>query len=275
MSTNEENEDFSVSNSDDEINSCNFWQNTLVEMGLDNITEEYVDLSSYLDHSDNTTILDWTNWDDYQLSFDDDTNGDDDDYQLSFDDDTNGDDDYQLSFDDDTNGDDDDYQLSFDDDTNGDDDDYQLSFDDDTMLDWTNWDDCQLSFDDDTNGDDDDYQLSFDDDTMLDWTNWDDCQLSFDDDTNGDDADYQLSFDALMDSESVETETFTLFNFQDFGWNQLETDTTNHWYCDNVVVEQFLIDEPDNSIDQFELECNLIQDNDGDALALIGVLPFV
>ena len=213
MSTNEENEDFSVSNSDDEINSCNFWQNTLVEMGLDNITEEYVDLSSYLDHSDNTTILDWTNWDDYQLSFDDDTNGDDDDYQLSF--------------------------------------------------------------DDDTNGDDDDYQLSFDDDTMLDWTNWDDCQLSFDDDTNGDDADYQLSFDALMDSESVETETFTLFNFQDFGWNQLETDTTNHWYCDNVVVEQFLIDEPDNSIDQFELECNLIQDNDGDALALIGVLPFV
>ena len=71
MSTSNENIDFSVFNSVDEYN---IWQNTLTQTGL-NIPAEYVDLSGYLNHLDDTTILDWVKWDDWHKdAFADDTN---------------------------------------------------------------------------------------------------------------------------------------------------------------------------------------------------------
>ena len=118
---------------------------------------------------------------------------------------------------------------------------------------------------------------------ILDWVKWDDWHKdAFADDTNitGQDA-YQSAFDALVNSipESVESVVSpSSFNFQEFGWNQFQTDTTDyqfHWYGDNVVVEQFLIDDPDIVINQVELtheQYNLIQDNGGNALTLIGTL---
>lgn len=116
--------------------------------------------------------------------------------------------------------------------------------------------------------------------SVLDWVNWGAWENSIADVSSS--VEYQQAFTALVDSipETQESavEYKAPFNFEQFGWNQFETETTDYqfqWYGDNVVVQQFLNDDPDIIINQVELtheQYNLIQDNGGNPLELIGVI---